>query len=315
MKWLIYIPVLLLLLTSCKKDKGEEEEVIYKTEHVIIIVVDGSRYSDTWEYPGILNIPFQSALKSQGVFYPNFSNKGVTRTVSGHTAITTGVYQTMNNNGAEYPFMPSIFQRWLKATDKPQQAAWVIASKDKLAVLGNCTKTDWQNTYLPKVNCGVGGQGVGSGYRDDSITKGTAISILDYHHPSLVLINFRDPDYSAHTGDWTAYMNGISTTDGYIQEIWDFIESDPYYQGKTSLFITNDHGRHLDGVQDGFVGHGDNCQGCEHIGLLAVGPDFNSDVEIFTEHEMRDISVTIAQMMKFPLGNPEGKVLTGIFNK
>ena len=97
MKWLIYIPVLLFLLTSCKKDKGEEE-VIYDTEHVIIIVIDGARYSDTWEYPGILNIPFQSSLKSQGVFYSNFANKGLTKTISGHTAIATGVYQTMNNN-------------------------------------------------------------------------------------------------------------------------------------------------------------------------------------------------------------------------
>lgn len=306
--------LLVLVLISCSKDDNENN-VEFLTENVIILVIDGPRYSETWGSPGLTSIPFQSSLKSLGVFYHNFYNEGVTSTVPGHTAITTGVYQSINNNGAESPYMPSIFQRWLKETGNPSTNAWVIASKDKLAVLANCTNLSWQNSYTPNTYCGQGGQGVGSGYQHDSLTLNATLSILNYHHPKMVLINFREPDYSGHTGDWNAYLDGITLTDGYVEKLWDFIQNDPTYKGKTALFITNDHGRHLDGVSTGFSGHGDDCEGCRHISLLALGPDFNTGKEVYTHHEMRDISITIAQLMKFPMENYEGQILTGLFNK
>ncbi|OFZ61083.1 MAG: hypothetical protein A3D92_03405 [Bacteroidetes bacterium RIFCSPHIGHO2_02_FULL_44_7] len=303
------IPLTALLLT-CKK---EESKTDYIAENVIIIVVDGPRYTETWGYPDQLHIPFQHALKSQGVFYHNFYNDGLTQTTPGHTAIATGVYQAINNNGQETPFMPSIFQYWRKATGNPAQAAWIIASKDKLSVLANCTKLEWTGSYQPSQSCGVDGGGVGSGYRHDSLTLNVTLSILDYHHPNLVLINFREPDFSGHAGDWVNYIAGISMTDAYIEEIWNFIQNDPKYKDKTALFITNDHGRHLNGVQNGFVSHGDNCDGCRHVSLLAVGPDFYKGVDVLNRHEQRDISATIAEILGFNMETGEGKVLSGLF--
>lgn len=312
MRFLLYIPFLLISLSSCDK-KNIEQEVNYETENVIIIFVDGPRYTETWGFPAQAYIPFQTSLKSKGVFYHNFYNEGVTSTTPGHTAVMTGTYQNINNNGAELPFLPSIFQRWRKESGKSQQAAWIITSKDKLEVLGNCSKLDWQNMYLPSTLCGI--SGIGSGYRHDSVTLNTALSVMDYHHPNMVMINFREPDFSGHTGDWNDYINGIQMTDEYIEEIWNYIDTDPNYKGKTTLFITNDHGRHQEGVQSGFVGHGDDCNGCKHISLLAIGPDFNAGVDVIDYHEMRDIPLTIAQMMNFPLSNPEGRILTNIFKE
>ncbi len=308
-KWLFMLLLPGVLLTCQKTD----ETPSYATENVIVIVVDGPRYTETWGVQGQPNIPFQASLKAQGVFCHSFYNNGLTQTTPGHTAISTGVYQNINNNGAETPFMPSMFQRWRKATGEPKEAAWIIASKDKLSVLANCTKTEWQGTYVPSQSCGVNGGGVGSGYRHDSLTLNATKSILNYHHPKLVLINFREPDYSAHTGDWNTYIAGISMTDQYISEVWDYLQNDPFYKGKTTLFITNDHGRHLDGVQNGFVSHGDNCDGCRHISLLAVGPDFRAGTDIFTEHDLRDISATIAELLHFPMAEGEGKIMTELF--
>ena len=38
-------------------------------------------------------------------------------------------------------------------------------------------------------------------------------------------------------------------------------------KNNTTLFVTNDHGQHT----TNFRGHGNNCEGCEHIMLLELG--------------------------------------------
>lgn len=309
----IHILILLAILPVLSTCNKEESEKTFITENVVIIVVDGPRYTETWGYPNQLFIPFQASLKSEGVFFHEFYNNGVTSTTPGHTAISTGVYQNINNNGGEIPFMPSIFQYWRKATGAPQDQAWLIASKDKLAVLANCSKYEWIGKYQPSQSCGINGGGVGSGYRHDSLTLNTTLSIFNTYKPKLVLINFREPDFSGHTGDWNNYIAGINMTDTYIQEIWNYIQNDPAYKDKTTLFITNDHGRHLNGVQNGFVGHGDDCNGCRHISLLAIGPDFHKGVDVITPRNQLDISATIAHLMGFAMETGEGEVMTELF--
>lgn len=82
---------------------------------------------------------------------------------------------------------------------------------------------------------------------------------------------------------------------------------------RTTLFITNDHGRHLDGHKNGFINHGDGCEGCRHIALLAMGPDFKKDVVIGNQGEMIDISKTISRMMGFDMPTSKGRLLNELF--
>ena len=132
------------------------------------------------------------------------------------------------------------------------------------------------------------------------------------HHPNLVLINFRDPDLSAHQGIWGGYLNGIIQTDKLVYEIWQFVQNDPHYKDKTALFITNDHGRHLNDVQDGFISHGDDCSGCRKISLLAIGPDFKKGKVVNAVHSQIDIPVTVGEIMGFSATNAKGEILSGL---
>lgn len=308
MKYQTFISILLLLIiSSCTSEKVPHP---FKTEHVIIIVIDGPRYTETWGQVTQQFIPFQQNLKSQGVFYSSFYNNGVTSTVPGHTAITTGVYQNIDNGGNDLPSSPSIFQAWTKKYDKSKNDAWIIASKDKLEVLNNCNSLKWKGKFMPSTNCGW--NGLGTGYRPDSITVNSTFQILDEFAPSMVLINFRQPDYSAHQNDWNGYIAGIQQTDVYINQIWEYIQNNPKYANKTALFITNDHGRHLD-ANGGFGNHGDECEGCRHISLLAIGPDFNQGLTVSEPHEQTDISATIAKLMNFGFASGDGKELNSIF--
>ena len=236
-------------------------------------MVDGLRYSEGWGDSIHRYIPrMAEILSKQGVINTSFYNMGGTYTSAGHTALTTGVYQSINNAGMEYPKNPSIFQYWNQAYNNNQIKSWIITGKDKLAVLGDCTDNLWKGKFTPSINCGVDGLGLGSGYREDSLTLKTAIEILKENHPNLVLINFRDPDYSGHTGIWNNYIEGIRKTDEYVYRMWQFLQSDSIYNNTTTLFVTNDHGRHLDNVADGFAGHGDDCEGCRHLNFFALVP-------------------------------------------
>jgi Sulfatase/Type I phosphodiesterase / nucleotide pyrophosphatase len=313
MKYLnIFTACLLLLypLLSCQTDKVHESFI---TENVVIIVVDGPRNSECWDAGASSIAPNLHALKSQGVFFSNFTNDGDTRTVPGHAAITTGVYENLDNTGLDVPKNPSIFQCWSKRYEASENDAWIIASKDKLESLGNCTLHSWKDSYLPKTHCGVDGAGQLSGYQDDSLTVVQGLGILATHHPRMTLFNLREPDFSGHTGNWDAYIAGMMKSDEYVQQIIDFIESDPFYSGKTTIFITSDHGRHLDGVSGGFAHHGDECDGCRNMGLLVIGPDFEQGKVVSTPYNQIDISATIARLMKFTMSHGKGQSISELF--
>lgn len=317
MQKVFFIVVLLCLpFVSCNIDVviPEHEEPAYKTENVVIIVMDGARYSETWGDTTHKYIPkLSNELAPQGVVYSNFNNAGGTYTVAGYTAICTGIYQEINNTGNELPQNPGFFQLWRSVIKATASQAWIITSKDKLQILSNTTHPDWKDEFTPSNNCGNQGLGVGSGYRTDSATYKEAIKILQDDHPRLALIGFKQPDATAHKGNWDAYVGKIAATDEYVWKIWDFLQNDAFYAGKTTVFVTNDHGRHSDGVQNGFVSHGDGCEGCRHLMLFATGPDFRKDTVLTIERNLIDIPATIGELMGFEIPASDGEVMKELF--
>jgi hypothetical protein len=282
-----------------------------KTENVIIIVIDGPRYSETWGDYTRQNIPNLYRLQYEGVRLDSFNNMGTTNTDSGHDAICTGNYENLENTGQVLPQYSSIFQNYLKSTGKPAEKAWVIASKDKLQILGNCQEEGWAGKYMPRTDCG--NAGLFTGYRSDDTTLIRAKNVLTTYHPNLMLINFKDPDYYGHGMQWDNYINAIKETDAYVKELYDLIQSDDTYKNKTTIIVTNDHGRHLPGVADGYVSHGDGCDGCRHIEFLGIGPDFKVGAALGTPYEQIDISKTVAKLLNFNMETSKGKVMTQLF--
>lgn len=309
-------PLFTILLASavfvfCSMCRKDPPVALFKTKHVVIIVVDGARYQETWGNGELTYIPRRAAMSQNGCMFTNFYNSGFTYTNAGHTSITTGYNEMINNSGYQFPQHPSIFQYWRKAKSTPSSKAWVVTTKDKLHILSDCIDTNWVGNYQPMFDCGVSGPF--TGYRDDSTTFSRAMNVLQMWHPDLMLVNFKEPDASGHANNWPAYLNGIIQTDQYVGQIWDYLQSDPYYAGTTTLFVTNDHGRHDDGHLDEFVSHGDNCNGCRHIELLAMGPDFRENYVCTATYDLRDIPRTISQLMLFPMNTGEGRVMQEIF--
>ena len=285
----------------------------YQTERVIVLVVDGPRYSETWGDKTHQYIPHMAKdLAPSGVVCTKYYNDGFTYTTSGHAALCSGFRQELENSkGSDLPQNPSIFQYYRQASGVPASKAWVVTSKDKLFILGNCVDPKWHDQYNPSSDCGK--SGALSGYRKDTVTFNRLMNVLKTDQPNLMLVNFKEPDGAGHAKDWPGYLRGIVETDSLVWEVWKFIQSDPYYKDKTTLFVTNDHGRHPDGWKDGFVSHGDDCDGCRHINLYAFGPDFKKDIIMNKYCVQVDVPATIAELMGFSMPTGSGKVIAPLF--
>ena len=307
-KW-VYI--LLLFCSACVQDLPvPNPKSPFKTKYVFVVVMDGARYSETWGEPTQQYIPHIKSLVSQGVMCDSFWNGGQTMTVPGHTAMTTGNYQVINNGGFEIPAKPSIFQYYLKQFSKPAEDAWVISTKDKLEVLSDCVDANWVGQCRPRTDCGVDGNH--TGYREDSTTYSHFFDTISKYHPHLVLLNFKQPDMMGHANNWQGYLAETKRIDKYIDDVWNFLQADPVYSGKTTMIVTNDHGRHLTGTYDGFVSHWCSCMGCRRIFMLGLGPDFKQN---YTEHNyytLVDIPATISKLLGINFPSGQGKVMTTI---
>lgn len=288
-----------------------------KTDRVFILVIDGARYSETFGDKTRKNTPhIVRDLASQGVTFTDFRNMGVTSTNPGHTAMTTGFYENMVNDGTDWPDHVPMFQIWRAVTGADTTEAWVIMAKHKLAILQNTSDSVWHDRYMPSQNCGVGGLGIKAGaYRTDTETWDAVRTILPQYHPRLAIINLKEPDASGHANDWKGYIRGIQTADSIAWQLWRYLQSDSFYAGRTALFIVNDHGRHLDGVKDGFINHGCDCDGCRHIMLLALGPDFQPGTVVNTAYQLIDLPVTIGHILGFKIPFSQGKVMSELFGR
>jgi len=135
---------------------------------------------------------------------------------------------------------------------------------------------------------------------------------MDDHHPRLIIVNFPETDTKGHTGDMPSYLAAIKNVDSLINALWTKIQTDDFYKDNTTLFITNDHGRHADTVSSGFSGHGDHCDGCEHIMCLALGRHVSPNQEIGATTYQTDIAPTVGTLLGFSTPYADGQNLYGI---
>ncbi len=285
----------------------------FNTKFVYILVIDGPRYSETYGEQNCKYSPILcDSLKKEGTFYANFQNNGPTFTVPGHAAIVTGNYQRISNSGTTLPKQPSIFQYFLKATNQDASAAYVVASKGKLDVLVNTKHKKWHNQYVASTYCGPNGNGLGYGRDDKTFAKVSAL-VQSQNPPQLLLINLLAVDVYGHANNWDKYLEAITQSDTYAAQLWEMIQANPLLKDQTTLMITNDHGRHLDGVRSGFVNHGCRCAGCRHISLLVLGPDTPKGVIVAKKTDMIDISKTIATIFHFEMPTSKGAFLQEAF--
>ncbi|NOR86162.1 MAG: T9SS type A sorting domain-containing protein [Bacteroidales bacterium] len=136
---------------------------------------------------------------------------------------------------------------------------------------------------------------------------------MDTHHPHFIWVYLADVDHAGHSGNWTEYINAITTADGIVGDLWRHLQNDPFYKDSTTLFITNDHGRH-DDQHGGFQGHGCGCEGCRHIEFIAVGPSIKKGFVSNQVRNIPDMAVSASYLLGIDPEYSTGEVMHEIFN-
>jgi hypothetical protein len=121
----------------------------------------------------------------------------------------------------------------------------------------------------------------GKGERLDAGTYMLAKAYLLANHPRILYIDLGDNDDFAHAGEYGDYLDAAHYADAMIADIWQTIQADPFYKGRTDMLVMPDHGR---GNGAEWTNHGARTQHSDETYLMAIGPD------IAAKGEMKDAS-------------------------
>ncbi len=107
--------------------------------------------------------------------------------------------------------------------------------------------------------------------RPDAFTFRLAMGYLKTQKPRLMYLALDETDDWAHDGKYGLVLDSYARTDRQLQELWEWLESDPQYRGRTTLIVTTDHGRG-NTVAD-WRSHGKDIEGAQDIWIAIAGPD------------------------------------------
>lgn len=132
--------------------------------------------------------------------------------------------------------------------------------------------------------------------------------------PSLLWITLHDIDI-AHAGTFSLYVDGIRRTDRLCAEIWNMIQSEPEYAGKTTLFILPDFGRDSDEEAggNGFQHHRTGDARSRTTWMLALGPGIRENVLIDRPIDSMDLVPTLGSYFGFSPRFAQGRSIAELF--
>ena len=291
----------LILLFSINEIKSQS------TDKMIIIIIDGARYTETLGDPSHSYTPEMWNLASQGTMVEQFKNDGYTYTSRAIPALWCGTWTdvrdtTYQNSSTRYAVEPTLFEYYRKQRNMPEEeCVYVLIELESLWLPS--FNSHYGPDFWPKFHS--------VGHSDSEVAEQAKI-IIDELHPHLMWVYLADVDHAGHSGNWSEYTSAISNADAIVGDLWRYIQADPFYKDATTLFITNDHGRH-DNQHGGFQGHGDNCNGCRHIEFLAVGPSIKENYVSQIARNTPDMAVTAAYLLGVEPEYATGNIMQEIF--
>jgi hypothetical protein len=142
----------------------------------------------------------------------------------------------------------------------------------------------------------------------DELSVYVARQLMRQWAPSLLWITMHDIDI-AHAGAYSLYIEGIQRTDRLCREVWQTIQSEPEYAGKTTLFILPDFGRDADDDAggNGFQHHRTGDALSRTTWLMALGPGVREGVVFDRPVESTDLVPTLGSMLGFSASLAKGR--------
>ena len=144
----------------------------------------------------------------------------------------------------------------------------------------------------------------------DELSVYIARQLMRQLAPSLLWITLHDIDI-AHSGTYSLYLEAIQRTDRLCGEIWNNIQSEPEYAGKTTMFILPDFGRDSDDDAggNGFQHHRTGDPLSRTTWMMAMGPGVRENLVVERPTEPTDLVPTLGAILGFDARLSQGKPL------
>lgn len=154
--------------------------------------------------------------------------------------------------------------------------------------------------------------------RHDFYTFRLALAHLKNKRPRVLHISFGETDSWAHAKRYDLVLKALKRTDAYFRELWQFLETDKQYRGKTTIVVTVDHGRGA--TEKDWHSHSARIPEARNIWLAVISPDSKLRGEWTNAKTVyqNQIAATICKFLGFDYleQNPNaGKAIDEIFAK
>src|SRR5208337_4000657 len=105
----------------------------------------------------------------------------------------------------------------------------------------------------------------------DELTYFVSREVMRKFAPRLLVVDFSDVEV-AHFGSYALHLSGIRTADRLAYQLWQEVEANPEYRGRTTLVILPEFGRDPDGsTTNGFFNHRANEESTRSTWMMALG--------------------------------------------
>ena len=311
----------------------------YDQISVVVIVIDGLRWPEGIGDPNHKFIPhIWNDLVPMGSLLTNNWIESPTATTSSHTAMMTGRISPVPNDGHIHPVFPTFMEEFRDARSDYVESkiaeitripsgifrptGSTLAEIDDLLADAREFGPEKTGMYLGKDLIHSINQSSSGRYPDEDILLIDSlrdIEVTEYFkakipdvHPNMVFVNLGDVDECGHEAEWHYYVDAIRWADFHVWEMWQTLQDELRYRGKTYFIVTTDHGRHVP-ERGGFPQHGCFCEWCRHSFMLLIGPGIKEGFISDAQHSELDLAPTIGEIMGFETPASTGNAIDEIF--
>lgn len=153
----------------------------------------------------------------------------------------------------------------------------------------------------------------GNTERMDATTYALAKSYIMAKHPKVVYLDLADTDVFGHDDKYDFYLDAIRNVDAMIGSLWNSLQKDSFYKGKTTLVLVTDHGR---GEGNRWTSHGSSVPHANDTWMMVMGPGVKPLGELKTAGQIyqNQFAKTIVKLMGFNFTsvNPIGETIESV---
>ncbi len=143
----------------------------------------------------------------------------------------------------------------------------------------------------------------------DELTFLVSREVMRKFSPRLLVVVFSDVEV-AHFGSYALHLAGIRSVDRLTYQLWQEVEANPEYRGKTTMMILPEFGRDPDGsTTNGFFNHRANEESTRITWMIALGAAVHTPQVVERPVRHIDLCPTLADLLGCPPTDSQGERL------